>query len=402
MNSQSVKYLILGGGPSGLSLAAALLRAGIEDFLVLEKESSAGGLCKSEEVDGSPFDTGGGHFLDVRNPKVTDFLFSYMPRSEWDEYHRDSRIDVKGTIINSPIEANIWQFDIDTQIEYLKSITKAGCNMGDPMPERFTDWIYWKLGKRIADDYMIPYNKKMFAEDLDSLGTYWLNKLPDVSFEETLRSCLERRAYGKQPGHAVFLYPKKYGIGELWRRVADSLGDRLLLNTGVEKLDFKTRTVNDTFSGEILINTAPWTDFQSISGLDEAEMDAIHSLRHSSIVTEYHPEMLDTKSHWVYYPDPVLSYHRILVRHNFCPGSRGYWTETNLTRYEKNPDAPAFLNEYAYPMNTIGKQEKMAFLLSSLEKYGVYGLGRWGEWQHFNSDVVVERAMALAEKLASS
>ena len=27
--------------------------------------------------------------------------------------------------------------------------------------------------------------------------------------------------------------------------------------------------------------------------------------------------------------------------------------------------------------------------------------GRWGEWQHYNTDVVVERALALAERIAS-
>ena len=30
----------------------------------------------------------------------------------------------------------------------------------------------------------------------------------------------------------------------------------------------------------------------------------------------------------------------------------------------------------------------------------IYGLGRWGEWQHYNSDVVVERAITLANMLA--
>ena len=55
---------------------------------------------------------------------------------------------------------------------------------------------------------MLPYNEKMFGDDLDALGTYWLEKLPDVSFEDTLRSCLTHKAYGKQPGHANFLYPK--------------------------------------------------------------------------------------------------------------------------------------------------------------------------------------------------
>ena len=70
---------------------------------------------------------------------------------------------------------------------------------------------------------MIPYNKKMFGDDLNQLGTYWLNKLPDVSFEGAIRSCLENKAYTKQMRHTSFYYPKVYGYGKVWKRMADSI-----------------------------------------------------------------------------------------------------------------------------------------------------------------------------------
>ena len=57
--------------------------------------------------------------------------------------------------------------------------------------------------------------------------------------------------------------------------------------------------------------------------------------------------------------------------------------------------------EYAYPLNTIGKQEKMSELLAFTKEKGVIGLGRWGEWQHYNSDVVMSLALNLAKKLAA-
>ncbi len=393
-----MKYLILGAGPSGLTLAARLKEKGIKDIIVLEKEKEAGGLCRSRNVDGSPFDIGGGHFLDVRRPDVTEFLFRYLPENEWDRYERDSRIDLKGQIIGSPIEANIWMLDTDTQVEYLKAIAEAGSVSGVPMPEKFTDWIYWKLGKRIAEDYMLPYNKKMFGEELDSLGTYWLEKLPDVSFEDTLRSCLEHRAYARQPGHAEFYYPKKYGYGELWKRMAESLGGCLKTGVAAEKLDIDKRSVNDEYKADVIINTVPWTDFKEIKGADPALTERIGRLKYSSIVTEYHEERLDTSAHWIYYPDEDKEFHRILVRHNFCPGSKGYWTETNLTRYRES-GKEYFVNKYAYPLNTIGKNENMSDILSAMKEHGIIGLGRWGEWQHYNSDVVAENAMLLAERL---
>lgn len=394
-----MKYLILGAGPAGLSFANRLLQNGIDDFLVLEKEDEAGGLCKSKDVGGAPLDIGGGHFLDVRNPKVLDFLFPFMPEDMWDRYERDSRIVVNGNTINSPIEANIWQMKLEDQVKYLKAIAVAGCNLDVPMPEKFTEWIYWKLGDKIAEDYMIPYNKKMFGEDLDELGTYWLDKLPDVSFDETLISCLERKAYGKQPGHASFYYPKKYGYGELWLRLAGAIGDRIKYKTPVEKLDIDKKTVNDDLSAEVIINTVPWTDIDKLEGLEDKYIEVIGKLKHSSVVIEYVPQNLDTKAHWIYYPDPELSYHRILVRHNFCPGSSGYWTETNLDRFDKTGKKDYYINKYAYPLNTRGKQEMIKSLLDHTSLRGVYGLGRWGEWQHYNSDVVVARAVELADRL---
>lgn len=400
-----MKYLILGAGSSGLTVANKLKQAGITSFLVIEKEQTAGGLCRSVNVDGFPFDIGGGHFLDTKRPRVNKFLFKFMPEEEWNQYNRDSRIVVNGDIIHHPIEANIWEMKIENQIDYLKSIAVAGCNLGTKMPEKFVDWIYWKLGTKIAEDYMIPYNQKMFNQQLDQLGTYWLEKLPNVSFEETLRSCLEKKAYGTEPGHSRFYYPKKFGYGELWLRMAASIENNIEYNKIVKKIDFNkgiiTTADGEHYKAEKIITTIPWMEFEEIIGMPKEIEQNIHELKFSSIQTEYFPEKLDTPCHWIYYPDPRLSYHRILVRHNFCSGSRGYWTETNSERIDTENSNTNFkyMNKYAYPLNTIRKPKIMKQLLKWSEEQGVIGVGRWGEHQHYNSDVTVERAIELSDKL---
>ncbi len=399
-----MKFLVLGAGPAGLTFANKMLQEGEDNFIVLEREETAGGLCRSVEVDGAPFDIGGGHFLDVRRPHVNNFLFQFMPEGEWDIYNRKTTLHVNGNVIGQPIEANIWQMKLEDQVEYLKSIAIAGCNLGEPMPEKFVDWIYWKLGKKIADDYMIPYNQKMFSKDLDLLGTYWLEKLPNVSFDETLLSCLERKAYGKDPGHTQFYYPKKYGYGELWLRMAAALGDKVVYGETVKGIDFKTRTVTTAdgkkFSADNIITSIPWMEFEDIIGMPDEIKKSIKELKFSSIQTEYFDENLDTESQWIYYPDPALSYHRILVRHNFCPNSKGYWTETNSERVgmEEPNNNFKYMNKYAYPLNTIRKPETMKRLLDWSRERGVFGLGRWGEHCHYNSDVTVDIALKVAEK----
>ena len=401
-----IKYLILGAGPAGLAFARTLLDRGETSFLVLEKEDEAGGLCRSTMVDGSPLDIGGGHFLDVRRPKVNELLFRFLPKEEWTLFERDSRIEVDHVTIGHPFEANIWQMPLEKQVDYLESIAKAGCNSEVQMPEKFVDWITWKLGDQIAKDYMIPYNKKMFADELNELGTYWLEKLPDVSFKETLLSCLTHKPYGTQPGHAQFYYPKEYGYGEVWLRLADSMKEHMVYHCPVVEMNCETKIVTggngETYQAEKIITTIPWTSFQKIDNLPEDLSEGIVSLKSSAVEVRYCPGNMDTEAQWIYYPDEKLPYHRILVRHNFCQGSKGYWMETRKERVDMfKPDDSAYryLNEYAYPLNTIQKPQIIDGLLAFMKEKQIFGLGRWGEHNHYNSDVTVERAMNLAEEL---
>ena len=407
-------YLILGAGPAGLAIAN-LIQQNLPEktFLVLEKEKEAGGLCRSREVDGSPLDIGGGHFLDVRRPKVNAFLFSFLPEEEWNVYDRDSRIDMGTYEIGHPFEANIWQMPQEEQVKFLKSIAIAGCNLGLPKPERFVEWITWKLGEKIASDYMLPYNGKMFGGELDALGTYWLDKLPNVSFEDTLLSCLNRKPYGTQPGHARFYYPKKYGYGELWLRMAKALGAKIRYQASACRMDFEgkgvTCTNGESYAANTIITTVPWNSISAYEGCDESFRACVKALKHTGTEIRYCDETPDTRAHWIYVPDVKKAHHRILVRSNFCEGSKGCWLETNLNRLEqmdgsvpavtKSGEQAAFVNEYTYPLNTVDKPTVIKHLLSYARERGVIGLGRWGEHEHYNSDRTVERAMELFEEL---
>lgn len=399
-----MKILILGAGPAGLTVANKCQSRG-GDVLVLEAGNEAGGLCRSCIVDNAPLDIGGGHFLDVRNESVVDFLFSFMPKDEWNIFSRKSLIKIDGNYIAHPFEANIWQMDIDSQVEYLESIACAGANTSVEQPSKFIDWIYWKLGKKIADAYMIPYNKKMFGENLENLGTYWLSKLPSVSFRETIKSCLEHKAYGTQPGHARFYYPKTFGYGELWKRMAKKLGNRIKYNAKVCEIDFLNKIVKtaegNTYQADLIISTIPWVEFTKLHGLPEELHVGISRLKHTSVKIEYFSDKMNTDAHWIYYPDLKLPYHRILVRHNFCLDSRGYWTETNTERETNISENSLFsyINKYAYPLNTVDKPHIMDQLLAWTSERGVIGLGRWGEHRHYNSDMTVEKALELSERI---
>ena len=392
------KYIILGAGPSGLSFAHTLKDHGETSFHVLEKEPVAGGLCRSEEVDGAPLDIGGGHFLDLKRKDTLDLIFRFMPKSEWQEYKRISKIRIRGVEIDYPIEANLWQLPLNDQIDFLESIAQAGCIQGAAMPQTFEKWILWKLGKLIAEEYMLPYNRKIWAIKLNKLGTYWLYKLPSVSFRETLQSCLEQKPYGKLPAHAAFLYPKKYGYGEIWKRMGKALGDQLLTSTPVSSIDIKDRIVNGIFKAEKIITTIPWTQWLNITHLPESVTKRIEKLNYVSIDVDYKSETLPGNAQWIYDPDEKHTYHRIVCRNNFRKESRGYWTETN-SRRSRAQDGWRYRNQYAYPVNTKDKPSSIAEILRWGEKHRIIGLGRWGTWEHMNSDVAVSLGIQAAKQI---
>lgn len=396
----ATRYLILGAGPSGLTLAHALLELGIpgDQVVVVEQEEMPGGLCRSVEVDDAPLDVGGGHFLDIRRKHVLDFLFRFMPASEWDTYERVAKIRLRGKEIDHPFEANLWQLSREEQVDYLDSLARAGSMRGEPFPESFEDWVSWKLGDRIATDYMLPYSRKIWSMDLHGLGTYWLHKLPEVSFRETLRSVLDGRALGTLPAHGTFLYPRQHGYGEVWLRMGRALGDRLVTRCPVTSIDEERRIVNGRWRADTIVSTIPWTVWPRISAVPGDVVARIAELRNIAIDVDYRPEPLDTLAHWIYEPREDVAHHRILVRHNFCPGSRGCWTETNARR-SGPPAGFRHHNEFAYPVNTRGKPEAMAAVLEWARGKRIIGAGRWGVWEHMNSDVAVAEALDLAAAL---
>ena len=56
-----------------------------------------------------------------------------------------------------------------------------------------------------------------------------------------------------------------------------------------------------------------------------------------------------------------------------------------------------YVNKYAYPCNTKEKPQMIKAILEEMGKKNIIGLGRWGEWEHLNADVVVQHAMDIVD-----
>lgn len=168
-------------------------------------------------------------------------------------------------------------------------------------------------------------------------------------------------------------------------------------NVSVDKLDCEKTTINDTYSAEYIINTIPWTEFKDISGCHAKIAGYCKELPYTSLEVRYFEEDREDNAHWVFYPDLNLPYHRRFYRNNFIEGGHGGFYETNTERLVP-AEGWKYVNQYAYPCNTVKKREMIKAILQEMEKHNIFGVGRWGEWEHFNSDTVVNRVISISKK----
>ena len=184
-------YIIIGAGVTGITLCKRLRQKGFNKILILEKESECGGLCRTKIINGHTLDIGGGHFYNSKFEDVNDLIFGLMPESDFKYYHRVSKIEIGDETIDYPLESNVWQLNRSKQIEYLISIIRNGESAGKPEPNNYEEWVRWKLGDKVCDEYMIPYNKKLWGVEPKEMDVDWLYKIPRVNVEEVLNYCLD-------------------------------------------------------------------------------------------------------------------------------------------------------------------------------------------------------------------
>lgn len=397
-------YLIIGGGMSGITAARLLQLSGVERLLVLEAGAEPGGLCRTKEIGGHVLDTGGGHFLCTKHAEVYDFIFGHMPRTEFNHFSRVSRIAIDGCEVDYPLESNLWQLPPAQCAEYLISIARNGEARGLSSPVQFEEWIRWKLGDMIAERYMLPYNRKIWGVPASEMDVDWLYKIPRLDVRQIVEACLAQYSDKAQmPSHAGFYYPKRGGFQRVFDAIAAPVLPLLQTNTPVTAIERvgETLVVNGKYRARSIINTAPWKTIADSPVLSEVR-DDIARLRHNQIVVSLHEADYGTKAHWLYEPDENLRHHRSFYIHNFAPHSarNGFYRETNLNRWvPKTGEIYAENNPFAYPIPTVGWAASINTVLKHATAQGIHGLGRWGQWQYFNSDVCIHEAMQLADRL---
>lgn len=292
-------------------------------------------------------------------------------------------------------------------------------------PRNFEEFIYKVWGAGIAKHFAIPYNRKIWAVDLKEMETSWLGgRVPLPDLEEMIQGALEPVSAPMGP-NARFGYPLKGGFQALMNGFLPHIKDNLLLNTRIVGLSVSKKTLTlstgQNVKYEQLISTMPLPVLIRMAG-DEAPPEvqkAAAGLRHTSVkcVNIGVGRENITEKHWIYYPEDTV-FHRIFVQGNAsphcnAPGGFGFTCEITYGPQKPLPcdgddliqlcikDAirAGFIKDsdpilcsnivdmpYAYVVYDHARPKNIAIIKEWLAKHDIILVGRYSEWEYFNSD----------------
>ncbi|XMB85730.1 NAD(P)-binding protein [Mycoplasmatota bacterium WC44] len=348
---KEVKHLIIGAGVSGLGFAKFV---NSEDYLILEKESDAGGYCRTIYRDDFVWDYAG-HFFHFANDDLKKFFYSKIKKEDLVFRKKNTKIFYNGTYIDYPFQKNIHQLDKKEFIHCLYDLfnkEEKDTYLG------FEDMLYGKFGKAITDKFLKPYNEKLYACNLNVLDPNAMGRFfPYANIKEIIDNMMleSDTSYNKE-----FLYPKKGAVTFVNVLLNELDQNKILYNQEVIKIDVSKKivqTVSDSFKYEHLINTSPFEQLIKYTEIEEYNKKRERFTYNKVLVFNLG---FDKKSnikdiHWVYIPDKDINFYRIGFYDNIL-----------------NSDKLSMYVEIGYNSNTkIDVNKQLALTIKNLKKMKV-------------------------------
>jgi len=373
--AQRTGCLIVGAGPTGLS-AAYHLGA---DTVLLERNATVGGWCRSIQDQGFTFDYAG-HIMFSNDPyvlKLYDILLGdnqhWQMREAW-VYSKQvfTRYPFQGALYGLPpavikeciVGAIESRYGLTDKVESCATADVQDCcadgtadvanSSASAMStaakgEDFEHFIYRVWGAGIARHFAIPYNKKLWTVPLNEMETSWLGgRVPLPDLNQIIEGALEPVAKPMGP-NARFGYPKRGGFQALVSGFLPHIRGKIELNADAVRIlpDEHTVVLADgrRLQYEQLISTMPLPELVRLIG-SEAPPEvrrAAEGLRHISIrcVNIGIARTDVTDKHWIYYPEDSI-FHRIFVQGNAspecnAPGGFGFTCEISYSPWKPLP-----------------------------------------------------------------
>lgn len=143
-------------------------------MFVIGKDAEIGGYCKTIKQGNFVWDYSG-HFFHFRNTFLEDYVCRNMVQDDILRCEKHTQIFYGEKYIDFPFQKNIHQLDKDEFIDCLYDLfITTGSDYST-----FKQMLYAKFGKSIAEKFLIPYNEKLYACDLnrldvDAMGRFFL------------------------------------------------------------------------------------------------------------------------------------------------------------------------------------------------------------------------------------
>lgn len=424
---------ILGGGISGVALAAYLDR---DDVEVLEARDRIGGLCGTIIENGFTFDAAGPHIMFSKNKDV----LARMVEALGDNVHqrrRENRIWFKGNLVKYPFENDLAALPKEDNFDCIYGYIvnpRAG-----ETPSNLADWSYITFGKGISEKYFIPYNRKIWNYDPERIGLEFVSRIPKPPMEDVLKSSIGIPTEGYLH-QLYFYYPVEGGYESLVHAYAQRVRGAIRTEWRVAAIRrdgdgwLVTSTGGDEKRYETLINTLPFHELLRVWQDAPAELQAFGAkLKYNSLINVLVGVDEDRGYPYtaVYLPDPEIAFHRISFPKAFSErcvpeGKSAIMAEITTNEGDGIWDLPdeqvigrvvgdlvktGFVDRntigytravrflYGYPVYDLHYRANVTAMRELVASTGLHLLGRFAQFDYINSDVCIERAIALADRL---
>lgn len=407
--------IIIGAGATGLTYASLTSN----DYLIVEADQGIGGYCKTIKQDGFVWDYSG-HFFHFRHPELEKYICQYIKSDTLLKCHKHTQILYKGKYIDFPFQKNIHQLEKDEFIDCLYDL------FNNPYTEsaNFCEMLYSKFGKSIAEKFLIPYNEKLYACDLNNLDPNAMGRFfPYANKEEIIANFKNSttKSYNES-----FTYPRGGAIeyiNSLYHRIDPS---RVSLNETVVSINLREHTLQTdkrTLRFDRLISTIP---FPVLLDLCKIEYDKSIYTWNQVLVFNlgFDSKGNDTVNNWVYFPDKNLSFYRVGYYDNIFGTDRmSLYVELGFYK-DAEIDVDKWFHRVLSDLKTCGivsnqnlvsshhvimnpayvhiTERSLRDVISKkrvLEASDVYSIGRYGSWTYCSIEDGMVEAYDLGQKL---
>lgn len=337
--------VIIGSGPAGLTAAYWLLKNS-SSFkpIVIESDSSVGGIAKTVEYNGNRMDLGGHRFF-TKNDTVLQ-MWKEILGDRLLKRKRVSRIYYNGYFFKYPLSLSFstvinlgWRKFMSVGISYLWSLCKK-------RPEdSLEDFMINRFGYSLYRMFFKSYTYKVWGRFPDKIDASWgKQRIKGLSLKKAVINGLYKYFnVNKQTEVSLideFFYPV-HGPGELWEAMADyivSNGGMIMLNSSVESINRSRESFsvevrrNDSVHSllcESVFSSMPVKNLcRVLSGVPENIMDIADNLPYRSFITvgvliprnKFACLSDDT---WIYIQEEHVRMGRIQIFNNWSPALVG-------------------------------------------------------------------------------